>query len=894
MAGLLDVFKALRPNRNHTLKSVSELLDRAAASTQNTSSGSQEVYPEYRYGYDQLWEISQNSDVLRITHQAIVREILRKGFDLTEAEDSTDSSLPATPTLVTANADQILKKLQNLNANRQDVMDVLEELERDYEVYDDNYLYFRKRYAFNPLGEIIPEQTELQEVLRADPRAMGLVMNNYDEPAMDNDGNPLSFCPEHRDTLLTSRENCGRCGKQTLPACFVYSGRHGKVYYSDSEMMHDSKYWPSKRLGTSPIISIWMKVRTLLYMDKYIMQMYDGQRPPKSILAFKSMNPEAVQKSIDAGLQRMKQDPHFPLTIGIPNSDSGKEFIQFVDLMRSLQDLQHTEVRNELRSQVGAVYGVEPIYQNDVSTGGGLNNEGLQITVTNRAVEWGQRQFNRKILPRLLEELGGHGLRLTLQPSEEQDEQARMNRQRMALENARMASELGLQVEWDEHTEEAVITGGAIKAPSPMGGMFGGAPPNASTGTPSFQPRDAASGTPTSPQIGKGSREAANLGKSRVYLKPGEEAPEGTSVQTGAQGGRYYEKNPQRSLSQLLETDPEDMTDEELDYLQSRMEEDEVTYTQSSLESAKAWLKNHPELRERYGKNYYEFAVEVARSIEEGYDPDDLDWASMDSTIPLADAIEELREKPLPMMMAKAGRAGWTGLGDKLKGLIQDYSERFLNNADEATVKRELERLRKRMITELEAASRAFYEEEYKKAMTTVERELDRNFEFGVVDQNAIRLLSSQPVLYEAYAGLTDELIERTNEILTRAYQTPGGVDRRKLEAQIEEATGLANHRAENIARTETGKVSAAARKNSYQKDDRFQTFRFRHIGPDDQRTTKTSKRIKQRVGSGVPWDEYVQIITEESAKDFPTFKVDPEAPISHFQSRHTFIRVQD
>ena len=63
--------------------------------------------------------------------------------------------------------------------------------------------------------------------------------------------------------------------------------------------------------------------------------------------------------------------------------------------------------------------------------------------------------------------------------------------------------------------------------------------------------------------------DAAGLDKARVYLKPGEQAPEGAQVQTGARGGQYYDEAgggstaapedqaPQRTYESV----PEDMAD---------------------------------------------------------------------------------------------------------------------------------------------------------------------------------------------------------------------------------------------------------------------------------------------------------------------------------------------
>lgn len=57
-------------------------------------------------------------------------------------------------------------------------------------------------------------------------------------------------------------------------------------------------------------------------------------------------------------------------------------------------------------------------------------------------------------------------------------------------------------------------------------------------------------GEPASEEVGEdghpfwGEPEGEEVEKDRTYLKPGEEAPEGTEEQSGPRGGRYYEGEP--------------------------------------------------------------------------------------------------------------------------------------------------------------------------------------------------------------------------------------------------------------------------------------------------------------------------------------------------------------
>jgi hypothetical protein len=74
-----------------------------------------------------------------------------------------------------------------------------------------------------------------------------------------------------------------------------------------------------------------------------------------------------------------------------------------------------------------------PIFQGDTSAGVGLANEGLQIVVTNRAVEREQTLFNEKVLPWLIRQMGVSDWEYQLIPNEGRDVVARIQRETMRI-----------------------------------------------------------------------------------------------------------------------------------------------------------------------------------------------------------------------------------------------------------------------------------------------------------------------------------------------------------------------------------------------------------------------------------------------------------------------------
>ena len=57
--------------------------------------------------------------------------------------------------------------------------------------------------------------------------------------------------------------------------------------------------------------------------------------------------------------------------------------------MDTLEEMQYITVRDEMRQRIASFYGVSNVFMMDTGKSGGLNNEGLQVLVTNRAVEFG-------------------------------------------------------------------------------------------------------------------------------------------------------------------------------------------------------------------------------------------------------------------------------------------------------------------------------------------------------------------------------------------------------------------------------------------------------------------------------------------------------------------------
>lgn len=691
------------------------------------------LYPKYVYGNAKLYDFAYNSDVLTIIHKSLKSEIFRNGYNLEEAQDTDEeiTSSEQESVAIGKSREDILNFLENVNENDQNIIDVCKEIEDDFNIVDDGYMIFQFAYGIGVNGEIVSK--ELKEVVRGDPRFMGLIMNKKDQPGMNDDGVDLNTCPEHRDQLIEGSDRCPVCGKKAYKAYFFGSLGTDKIYYFRNEVVHKSKFRPSKSYGFPPVITCWQKARTLMFMDQYVMDLYVNQRPPKAGLFFKTTNQEGLRKEWESAQQQAEEQPHLPIVMAIGDDTSGQNFVEFIDFMKPLAELQHTETRDEYRRQVGAIYGVMPIYESDMSNSGGLNNEGLQITVTNRAVEDDQYIFNTFYFPKLMDALGVSGWTLTLNPSEEQDEMAKLQRQQQTLTNGKLAMELGLEADYSSDTGEVVIKDGPLEKPETT--------------------------NPFSP-----------FGSNNDNNNP--PAPNEPAKPSGS-----VNKSDESFFAKVIK--------EEIDKF-TKFFEDEPTDVE--MANAMGDIRNNLNTR---------------------------------LNMKMADALKEI------------------------------YMRNGKLAADEIGI----------------------------------------GFEFGQPDRNAIELLMNDEFLQESLSKFTKKLANDLGEIIKDAYQNPEGLSLPAIKNKIQEVGGFSDREAERIARNQTSQVSSAARVNSYKKSSQFNNYKFVHIGPNDSRTTSTSSRIKQRTKNGVSWDEYVQIVTEEAAKDFPTWTVNPSHPVSHWNSRHTFVR---
>ena len=365
-------------------------------------------------------------------------------------------------------------------------------------------------------------------------------------------------CLIHRDQIKTHAEDdtCEVCGADLHDVHYVNMAGSGKTqYFVEGEILHVSKYKPSKLYGRSPVNTMWRQAMTLTAMDNYIYTAYQKRRMPKGIVSVTTDNLESMKSFWKAVDEKMERDPHYVPKVGI-ESATGRGGVNWIKFMDTLEEMQYIAVRDEIRNRIAAFYGVSSVFMVDSGKSGGLNNEGMQILVTNRAVEFGQKVYTEVLFPRLLKQMNISDWKLTLYPNEEEDEITRLRRDEQELNVAQRMAQLGFAPELIEDTANRDIRF-TYKRPEPQPQQAappGGAPPMGGVMPPGGMPPMQGVGPQMPPQLAQQIMPPPQPGGQGVGLRNrGPAAPQRRgSMGSGAPFSNVQQRGPPPSMQQNL------------------------------------------------------------------------------------------------------------------------------------------------------------------------------------------------------------------------------------------------------------------------------------------------------------------------------------------------------
>jgi rRNA maturation endonuclease Nob1 len=385
----------------------------------------------FRRGY--VWEkaFEAKCNTCNKNHKRPVQECSRCG--------STDLQIPDVKQL--EYAEKFIEGY--VNKAEQLFIDVLQELEDDLNIMDDAYIVLVKEYFIDGNGKI--RMHRVKELYRGDPVTMFIYSDELGQR-----GTKGFTCVNHRTLISTEpHELCETCGANLFPVHYVNRVNGEDQHFLKGEVLHFSKYSPSRLYGMSPVITLFNNIMTLIAMENYVNSSYTKSRMPKGILAVQTRNMESMKSFWRAVKEKMEADPHFIPVMGI-EGDNGKGAVEWIKFMDSLKEMDYVQVKDDLRDRISAFYGVSKVFMADNTTSGGLNNEGMQILVTNRAVQKAQTVYNNYVFPFLVKQFGITDWLLKLPPSEEEDEIAVLRKRELEISIAAAIKNLGFEVEMDE------------------------------------------------------------------------------------------------------------------------------------------------------------------------------------------------------------------------------------------------------------------------------------------------------------------------------------------------------------------------------------------------------------------------------------------------------------
>ena len=407
-----------------------------------------------------IYHIVQNSVIARTCITQLKQEIFRRGYVWEKAYEaqckncgkehkrpvnecsrcnSQDLKVPDVSQL--KYAEKFIEGY--VNKSEQLFIDVFKELEDDLNIMDDAYIVLVKEYFIDGNQKI--RMHRIKEVYRGDPVTMAIYSDELGQR-----GTKGFTCVNHRNFLsIEPHENCEECGSVLHPVHYVNRVGGKDQYYIKGEVLHFSKYSPSRLYGLSPIITHYNHITTLLAMENYVNSSYTKSRMPRGLLAVQTRNMDSMRSFWRSVKEKMETDPHFIPVMGI-EAEGGKGSVEWIKFMDSLKEMDYVSVKDDLRDRISAFYGVSKVFMADNTTSGGLNNEGMQILVTNRAVQMAQNVYNNYVFPFLTKQFGITDWNLKLPPSEEEDEIAVLRKREIEVNIAASTKNLGFEVEMDE------------------------------------------------------------------------------------------------------------------------------------------------------------------------------------------------------------------------------------------------------------------------------------------------------------------------------------------------------------------------------------------------------------------------------------------------------------
>ncbi|MEF8881991.1 MAG: hypothetical protein V5A34_05640 [Halapricum sp.] len=333
-------------------------------------------------------------------------------------------------------------------------------------------------------GEVIAQDP--QELVYGDPSTI--------KPVVDADGRVGGHwwtCPIHRENPANEPGHCETCGAELREVYFAEKTSDSKGYYFRDEVV--TWAYPMPRLrgldGLTPISGVMIRQVILEMMTRYGAAFYDQEsdRLPNQLMILHTTNADHWEDQLDS--IREDDDPYDSPILSNEYSpeDSTTPELQVIDAMPDELLGQSESLKQAYKEDIRQAIGISNVHDSDLSDAGGLNNEGLQLEVTDRAIASQQHDYVEGWLDTLAKRLDIEDWYIDFLPATGPD----TTEKKEAVRTGALAAQAGLDARWEDG--DISIDDGEFDASDPDAG------PKADIRTPGADGDDADAGDTTPP-----------------------------------------------------------------------------------------------------------------------------------------------------------------------------------------------------------------------------------------------------------------------------------------------------------------------------------------------------------------------------------------------------------
>lgn len=446
----LSIHRGVQPDRttpaptNTPMSTAAEFLRQAQARAARIEGSIPKAISLEQAGYKALVQSLRNRQILtelfgivyaiaelRYAVYALRRETFRRGFVVAPAfiqkGEKTGTLYKVKTTeeeaeeeLIEPDEEQrtlLLEKMKSVNQFNQSLLEVFQELEDDVNITDDSWLIMPKEVVTMNGKAFL----RVKEVLRHDPASIEFSLNEDGVP-----GASIGATRENRNKIVHLKKdpngyyqpelNKDADGNQILPIFAIARFKNGTLYLFKDEVVHFSKFSPSKLYGFSPVLTVLENALSVAGADHAFYKAFYKRDVPKGMIFSAVSDPVAFQAQKKEAQEKLKNDPDYipwlatkALTTGVKT-----EWIPLgVDIIKTYD----SGIIDKLRDRILMIWGVSTPTSSDTATQD-LN----QMTVQSHAVEAAHHLYNTKVLPAIVKAWGINDWTLELRIPQEQIE----------------------------------------------------------------------------------------------------------------------------------------------------------------------------------------------------------------------------------------------------------------------------------------------------------------------------------------------------------------------------------------------------------------------------------------------------------------------------------------